>query len=186
MKSRKCTKCGAVLPLTEEHFYKHKSTKTGFHTQCVECVKSKQREWREDPTNREVARVRASQHWHSKTQEERSTICNERRLMQRFKRTPEWYEKTLEEQGGHCALCAAVPYGRRLQVDHSHECCPCEGTRYTCGKCIRGLLCIDCNSRLGYLEVILYESFLYPEPCDNTWLERALKYLSNYRLKRHQ
>jgi hypothetical protein len=123
--------------------------------------------------------------WLSIPQEERSRICNERRLKQRFKRTPEWYENTLEEQGGHCALCTTAPEGRRLQVDHDHGCCPCEGTRYTCGKCVRGLLCIDCNARLGYLEQVLYESFMYPEPCDNTWLEKALKYLSKYRL-RHQ
>jgi len=182
MKSQKCTKCGAVLPLTKENFYKHNNTKTGFHTQCIECVKRKQREWREIPENGEVARIRASKHWHNKPHEERSTICNERRLMQRFKRTPEWYEQALVEQDGHCALCATVPEKRRLHVDHDHACCPCVGTRYTCGDCVRGLLCDKCNTRLGYLEATLADAWVFPMlGKGNSWTGRALKYLDSYK-----
>ncbi len=134
-------------------------------------------QYRKDhPEFREAARIRASKYWHSKPHSERSAICNERRLMQRFKRTPEWYELTLTEQGGHCALCAAVPEGRRLQVDHDHECCPCEGTRITCGECVRGLLCEMCNAHLGFLEEILKESTIVPRV--GTWLSKAMNYLA--------
>ena len=35
-------------------------------------------------------------------------------------------------------------------VDHDHACCP-EGGR-SCGKCIRGLLCMECNKYLGFYE----------------------------------
>ena len=184
----KCTKCSVDKPLTEEFFYKHKSTKTGFHTQCIECVKEIQRELRKDPEKGEIARLRASKHWHAKPQEERSKICNERRLSQRFKRTPEWYDETLETQSGHCAICSVEPGKRRFHVDHNHACCPCVGTRYTCGKCVRGLLCDACNTSLGYLERLMAD-LKNPEVGEvdlrnslrpDSWTYKALKYLKNY------
>lgn len=58
------------------------------------------------------------------------------------------FESFLQAQGGSCAICPATagPDGRRLSIDHDHACCP--GT-LSCGKCIRGLLCPDCNRGLG-------------------------------------
>ena len=60
------------------------------------------------------------------------------------------YTKMLIRQENRCALCrvefteSIVPY-----VDHNHSCCPAQKT---CGKCIRGLLCRDCNSFLGRIK----------------------------------
>jgi len=54
----------------------------------------------------------------------------------------------LAKQGGMCAVCRKVldpTVLRSIHVDHDHACCP---TVRTCGKCIRGLLCGNCNSRL--------------------------------------
>ena len=135
----------------------------------------------EHPEYREKARIRASAHWHGKSQEERSRLCYERRLKQRFKRTPEWYEDTLVGQGGHCALCDAVPGDRRFHVDHNHDCCPCEGTRYTCGNCVRSLLCDKCNTALGHLERFLKDALVFPMLGKNgSWTGRALRYLINW------
>jgi hypothetical protein len=59
---------------------------------------------------------------------------------------PGQYEAMYEAQDGRCAVCE-----RRqevLDVDHDHRCCP--GDR-SCGRCVRGLLCRNCNRAAGYL-----------------------------------
>ena len=76
-----------------------------------------------------------------------------RYLWTQFHITLEQYDETLAAQGGHCALCPATPdkHVNKLHVDHDHNCCP--GSR-SCGKCVRGVLCVNCNSTLGRVEQI--------------------------------
>jgi hypothetical protein len=87
-----------------------------------------------------------------------------------------FYKDKLEAQNGGCALCFSVSTGRRLSIDHDHSCC---GFRFSCGRCLRGLLCQTCNLRLGFLEsVLLKEATLVPNP--DSWTARALSYLASY------
>lgn len=39
IETRKCSKCGRLLPLTDEYFYKRKSD-NGYRKQCKECFKN--------------------------------------------------------------------------------------------------------------------------------------------------
>jgi hypothetical protein len=59
--------------------------------------------------------------------------------------TEDWFLETLARQSGHCALC---PEPADLVIDHDHRCCP---GPYSCGKCVRGLLCHRCNRGIGQL-----------------------------------
>ena len=55
------------------------------------------------------------------------------------------------DQGGVCKICSgpiSLEGKRGFAVDHDHECCP--GNR-SCGKCIRGVLCSNCNIGIGNL-----------------------------------
>lgn len=65
--------------------------------------------------------------------------------------TEQQYMEMLAAQDYSCAICGTKRPGRNNSitswaVDHDHSCCP--GDR-SCGECIRGLLCGNCNTMLG-------------------------------------
>jgi hypothetical protein len=65
----------------------------------------------------------------------------------RYSLPPEDFQRMFEEQEGKCPICER-DFGDDLKVciDHDHSCC----AGYTsCGKCVRGLLCDECNRGLG-------------------------------------
>lgn len=57
------------------------------------------------------------------------------------------YDALSVAQGGGCAICEKPCSRGSLSIDHDHNCCP-TGDR-SCGECIRGLLCRNCNIALG-------------------------------------
>ena len=68
-------------------------------------------------------------------------------LWSKYRITGHRYMEMLDAQGGTCHICGGSSKdGRALAVDHDHACCP--GVR-SCGKCVRSLLCTDCNTGLG-------------------------------------
>jgi hypothetical protein len=67
-----------------------------------------------------------------------------------YKMTIEDYDQLLLSQNSVCAVCQEKCKSTRgLAVDHDHLCCP--GNK-SCGKCIRGLLCSNCNRALGMFQ----------------------------------
>ena len=87
------------------------------------------------------------------SKEELRLLNRKRNLEHFYKLSPEKYEILLKEQGYKCAnkFCPHSYYSDELYVDHDHSCCEdYKGrVRKTCGKCIRGLLCRECNFVLG-------------------------------------
>ena len=56
----------------------------------------------------------------------------------------------IEEQNNRCAICQTEFLdGKVPHIDHDHSCCSREAS---CGKCVRGLLCVKCNYGLGNFE----------------------------------
>lgn len=79
------------------------------------------------------------------------------------------YEEMLAAQGGRCAICQRK--SKRFHVDHDHACCP---GKVSCGKCVRGLLCLMCNRVL--LGSICQETRKGSDHAIGV-LERAITYL---------
>lgn len=72
----------------------------------------------------------------------------------RYGLTEDQFNQMLEEQGYACGICRQ-PFGNKnVCIDHDHNCCKPKPSResYSCGKCVRGLLCIRCNTWLGWMD----------------------------------
>lgn len=71
-------------------------------------------------------------------------------IMKKYNITPEEWVSLLSEQDRKCAICCTNDPGvRGWQIDHDHSCCPGIGS---CGKCIRKLLCMQCNLGIGHFK----------------------------------
>lgn len=72
------------------------------------------------------------------------------RLARTYNLTLARYEALYEAQGGVCAGCGPrtgrTGKSKALAVDHDHRCCP---GPVSCGECVRGLLCSECNQYIG-------------------------------------
>ena len=69
--------------------------------------------------------------------------------LKKYGLTRDAYVDMEHSQNGVCKICGEPERNRRrLSVDHDHACCPGYGS---CGKCIRGLLCSNCNMVLGQI-----------------------------------
>lgn len=152
-----CCSCGQSK--ADSEFRKLAKSSDGLSYRCSDCLREYHRNWeasRPENTKRYYEKKRDSGYendrWHT------------RRKFLRHGITPEMYENILRNQGGSCAICntsSSVP----LSIDHDHSCCP---GRFGCVKCIRGLLCMRCNSGMGSLND------------DPTVLRKAASYIEDF------
>ncbi|GAA4740619.1 hypothetical protein GCM10023328_22250 [Modestobacter marinus] len=63
-----------------------------------------------------------------------------------FSLPPGRYIEMVQEQGNVCAIDGCP--NEAISVDHDHRCC--DGA-YSCGRCVRAILCRTCNSGIGML-----------------------------------
>ena len=123
-----CTKCNKLKQLTE---FARKGAEYR-KAPCKECVNEAGRA-------RYVKKARKR-----KSYEEKFLVRRTYRLKKHYKMTLQRFHEMIFLQGGRCAVCSLLT--EALCVDHDHRCCPGETS---CGKCIRGLLCNNCNRAIG-------------------------------------
>lgn len=163
MDTKKCSKCALVKPVDE--FGKARNTKTGLASRCKVCDRKSKAESNARVKERMGSAWRDRQAGYTAKYRERHpdrVAEYERRHNLEYKfglKIPE-YEALLADQGGVCAACGSSPESKRLAVDHDRTCCP--GTR-SCGRCVRGLLCSNCNTALGLVKDDPYRLVRYLE-----------------------
>jgi len=165
-----CTKCKKEYLATLKYFPPNKQHKDKLHSQCRECGRKAQREYRKtekgrlshnknDKKYQQSEKGKATRNKACKKYRESKhgkTVCMQRHLNYTFGITIKNYNQLFQQQSGCCAICGIHQSKliRRLCVDHDHD-----------TNKIRGLLCNTCNQGIGYLK------------SDPKILQNAIKYL---------
>ena len=137
---KRCSRCKSTKPL--EEFPNNKSMDDGRNPYCKVCTYEYQKQRRDrDP---EILAKRAAAAA-ARTPEARRDF----HLRRAHKITLQQYKEMYSAQEGKCKICQTKEEDElKLQVDHDHKCCPTKA--WSCGKCIRGLLCAKCNRGLSF------------------------------------
>ena len=123
------------------------ASKREYHEKNVDKIRAKKQRHYEENREEYYARLRR---WTEENPEKAAIKRRRNWLMRTFKITPAEYDEMLKSQGGTCAICYQDdPSGRRLAVDHDRSCCP---GKKSCGKCVRALLCGNCNRGIGMFQ----------------------------------
>jgi hypothetical protein len=85
-----------------------------------------------------------------------------------YKMTLEQYNEIIATQENKCPICFEEM--KQPHVDHDHACCPEQ--HKTCGNCVRGIICHNCNLMLGKARD------------SEEILSRSIEYLRTYRQSR--
>lgn len=152
-----CRVCGENKPL--EAFHRSRRAWDGRQSRCQPCARAYAREHYRQNKERHTELHLA---WEMANPEKKRSM----RLKHSYGITLTQYNDMLKNQGGMCAICrGSCDRNARLSVDHDHRCCP---GRKSCGECVRGLLCDDCNNGIARLK----------DSCD--MLRAATKYLASF------
>lgn len=148
--TRFCYGCEKELPFSR--FYKQANGYLGHRSVCKGCESAaKKADYQKRKAvyaershvtymkNRKK-RYEQTREWQRNNKSKASDIWHNAHLRREYGIGMEDYNRMLANQDGRCAICKAAPLGRRFAVDHNH----------TTGV-VRGLLCLKCNSSLGFL-----------------------------------
>lgn len=104
-------------------------------------------EWCGELFDRESTRKKTcSDACRRRLRESRKGGTREMKLQKKYGLTVSQWDEILDSQGGVCAICRESH--DRYHTDHDHSCCAGE---VSCGKCVRGILCPQCNQALGLM-----------------------------------
>jgi len=105
-------------------------------------------------------RLAANKYRREKRQADVKKLGYDPRRFKRHNITKNIYDNLLNKYEGKCWICKTLDASH---IDHDHLCCP---GAWSCGKCVRGVLCSNCNTAIGLLKD------------RKDFLEEAKKYLS--------
>ena len=149
--TKTCNSC-QITKDAQEFSKRTKNGKIGLQSNCKSC-------------NKLYRQSRKEQERQYRKEYRKRTPVQQKNKMLKYSYgiTIEEYNNLSTLQDGLCAICKNnTPL---LVVDHNHSCCA--GPK-SCSKCIRGLLCRNCNLGLGYFK-------------DNKkTLKSAIKYLKHF------
>lgn len=124
-----CNKCNKEKELTL--FMKGSKYKDGYRNVCKRCHTNYMIEYYKNNPEKNKEKIKMnsgkSPNW------------------KRHKLTKEQFDNLISLYNGKCHSCKDRD---AVNIDHDHKCCP---SARSCGKCIRGILCNQCNSSLGLL-----------------------------------
>ena len=159
---KQCTQCKNFKLFSE--FHKFAKSPDGYKHFCKSCVRAYDQ--LEDDPKRVMPRKMQGTTIHCRYCEQylpkssfwsNNTYCRECTVLlghinnlKNYGLTRDDYVDMEKSQDGVCKICGeAEKHRNRLSVDHDHSCC--SGIK-SCGKCIRGLLCSNCNRVLGQVK----------------------------------
>lgn len=128
-----CYQCKETKPLDKFSKSKHGKYVGGVRTQCKACQSAEGKIYR--------ALKKESDPDYSRRQHFRL----------RFKMSLKELHEIFVAVSFRCEACGIHQndtHNNALSLDHDHACCPGE---YTCGECVRGVLCTKCNVAYGAL-----------------------------------
>lgn len=144
-----CRKCNTSK--SESEFYKNpsKANPARLRGDCKACHQVK------TAVQKKIKQQQYRDYWkvYSLANAEKITDAKLRRI---YGISLEQFTEMLIAQDGKCAICKQAPppnaKGYSFAIDHDHACCNNSNARvkgYSCGSCVRGLLCHNCNLGLG-------------------------------------
>lgn len=140
-----CQKCSGPKPLGRGRRYCDQCRPV-FSTDKLARDKANQKRLYSDPEWVENKKKKARSVYAANAEHERER-SRQNHLWYLYRMSVSQFNALLAAQDGRCASCGTdEPNGNGWHVDHDHACCPGERS---CGECIRGILCGNCNQGLG-------------------------------------